>query len=86
MFVKPDCLNAGSFPNSLVYLRGECRVKKTRGCLMRREKVMHTLRLHYFGATGFCFERDGHTTDMSGNSSGNQLYPTDLAITRPVGV
>jgi len=31
VFVKPDCLNAGSFPNLLVYLRGECRVKKTAG-------------------------------------------------------
>jgi hypothetical protein len=28
VFVKPDCLIPGSFPNLLVYLRGECRVKK----------------------------------------------------------
>jgi len=31
VFVKPDCLIPGSFPNSLVYLRGKHRVKKTAG-------------------------------------------------------
>jgi hypothetical protein len=31
VFVKPDCLNAGSFPNLLVYLRSAHRVKKTAG-------------------------------------------------------
>ena len=29
VFVKPDCLIPGSFPNLLVYLRGAHRVKKT---------------------------------------------------------
>ena len=29
MFVKPDCLIPGSFPNLLVYLRPAHRVKKT---------------------------------------------------------
>ena len=31
VFVKPDCLLPGSFPNLLVYLRGAHRVKKTAG-------------------------------------------------------
>jgi len=38
VFVKPDCLIPGSFPNLLVYLRAAHTVKKTRGKLWGEEK------------------------------------------------
>ena len=51
MFVKPYCLIPGSFPNLLVYLPRAQRVKKARGMVTERGKVIHLFSSSLSGPT-----------------------------------
>jgi len=76
-FVKPYCLISGSFPNLLVYLPRALGVKKTRGILTERGKVVHPSSRK--GAVRFVVNLSSHETHLR---SRNVVVPDEGTLTR----